>query len=233
MVIRLGAHPESPFPPVETALLEPDGLLAWGGDLRAPRLLNAYRKGIFPWYSQEDPILWWSPSRRCVLDPASVYVSRRLERLLKQGRFKVTADTAFAEVVAGCALPRKDQPTTWITEEMAAAYQALHQLGYAHSVEVWQDGSLAGGIYGVDIGRMFFGESMFSRARDASKVALVSLCRQLEAWDYILLDCQVSNPHLQRQGAREVSREKFCAALRLNEAFEERTESWQGLLGRS
>jgi leucyl/phenylalanyl-tRNA--protein transferase len=226
MVPCLGDKPESPFPPVASALAEPDGLLAWGGGLEPARLLNAYRAGIFPWYSSDQPILWWSPARRCVLPPGRVHVSRRLARVLRQQRYRLSVDTAFARVVAGCALPRKQQESTWITPEMASAYQALHRLGYAHSVEVWTDEQLVGGIYGVSLGRMFFGESMFSQARDASKVALVTLCEGIAQWGFSWLDCQVCNPHLQRMGAVEISRERFCAALQDNAAEVDRRGSW-------
>jgi leucyl/phenylalanyl-tRNA--protein transferase len=226
MVPRLGANPASPFPPVETALSEPDGLLAWDGGLEPERLLNAYRSGIFPWYSGDQPILWWSPSRRCVLKPSQVHVSRRLARLIRQRRYRVTVDLAFGQVVAGCALPRPRQDTTWITPEMAAAYQTLHQLGYGHSVEVWSGDEVVGGIYGLSLGQMFFGESMFSLVPDASKLALVALCRGLEEWNFKWLDCQVCNPHLERMGAVEISRARFCHGLRANASEPDRRGNW-------
>jgi leucyl/phenylalanyl-tRNA--protein transferase len=205
----LGTDPESPFPPTSTALEYPPGLLAVGGDLTPSRLVNAYHHGIFPWYSDEQPILWWSPAPRCVLYPDAVHVSRRLRRRYNQGRFTVTADRAFDVVIEACAEPRKAQDGTWITSEMIEAYILLHELGVAHSVEVHIDDQLAGGIYGLALGRVFFGESMFSKREDASKIALVALCRQLHQWGFTLLDCQVANPHLLSMGAREVPREEF------------------------
>lgn len=216
MIPRLGSDPAAPFPDPELALSEPDGLLAWGGDLDPVRLTNAYHDGIFPWYSDDQPILWWSPARRCVLYPAEVHISRRLQRVIRQRGFEVTADTAFAEVVEGCALPRKSQDSTWITPDMIHAYTRLHHMGVAHSIEVWRDGRLAGGLYGLALGKIFFGESMFSQATDASKVALVALCRQLGAREYALLDCQVTNPHLKTMGAVQLSRAQFQAVLRDN-----------------
>lgn len=207
--------PEAPFPPVEAALREPEGLLAIGGDLHPRRLLRAYRAGIFPWYGEGQPILWWSPDPRAVLLPERVHVSRSLRRTLRRGLFRVTVDRAFDAVIEACAtVPRPGQDGTWITPEMAAAYRRLHRLGHAHSVEAWtRDGGLAGGLYGVAIGRVFFGESMFSRRSDASKVALVALCRMLVAWGYGLVDCQVRSPHLERMGAVLVPRRRFVAAL--------------------
>ncbi len=209
MIPILGRDPESPFPSTDQALDYPQGLLAIGGDLSPARLINAYRLGIFPWYSEGQPILWWSPAPRCVIVPDEVHVSRRLRRRYNQGRFSLTADQSFAQVIEACASPRPDQPETWITPEMQAAYNRLHDMGVAHSVEVSFDGELAGGIYGLALGRVFFGESMFSKHTDASKLALVALCRQLHRWDFTLLDCQVSNPHLLSMGAREISRQEF------------------------
>lgn len=213
MIPYLSPDPESPFPPVELALENPQGLLAAGGDLSPARLVNAYRHGIFPWYSEGQPILWWSPAPRCVLYPQSVHVSRRLRRHYNQGRFSLTADRAFEKVIEACAAPRPGQDATWITTDMLEAYVRLHGLGIAHSVETWVDGELAGGIYGLSLGRVFFGESMFSHHRDASKIALVALCRQLHDWNFTVLDCQVSNPHLLSMGAAEVSRERFGKLL--------------------
>lgn len=209
-----GDYPgDDEFPPTDTALDFPSGLLAWGGSLRPGRLIEAYRRGIFPWYSEGEPVLWWTPSPRCVLYPADVYVSKRTRQKLRQRRFTLTADTAFAEVIDGCAAPRPDRPSTWITAEMLEAYRALHEMGVAHSVEAWLDGRLVGGIYGLSIGRMFFGESMFSLEADASKVALITLCRQLDEWGFGPLDCQVGNPHLKSMGAVEIEREAFEAQL--------------------
>jgi leucyl/phenylalanyl-tRNA--protein transferase len=209
MIPTLASDPESPFPPTEQALDYPDGLLAAGGDLSPARLINAYRQGIFPWYSEDQPILWWSPAPRCVLYPQSVHVSRRLRRRYNQGQHTLTSDRAFARVIDACAGPRQDHGGTWITDEMQQAYIRLHELGIAHSVEVWMDDELAGGIYGIALGRVFFGESMFSQAEDASKIALVALCRQLQQWNFTLLDCQISNPHLESMGAKEISRTEF------------------------
>lgn len=209
MIPILAPDPESPFPPADQALDNPPGLLAAGGDLSPARLLNAYRHGIFPWYSDDQPILWWSPAPRCVLYPRDVHISRRLARRYNQGQYSLSADKAFTEVIKACAQPRSDQEGTWITDDMLAAYIRLHELGAAHSVEVWVDGELAGGIYGLALGRVFFGESMFSRYQDASKIALVALCQQLDEWGFTLLDCQISNPHLRSMGAVEIAREVF------------------------
>lgn len=203
------------FPPTALALREPNGLLAIGGDLSPGRLLTAYRQGIFPWFSEGQPILWWTPDPRAVLFPAELHVSRSLAKILRRGRFEVTMDQAFPQVVAACAESRGDGLGTWITPEMHEAYVTLHHLGYAHSVESWQDGELVGGLYGVSIGRVFFGESMFTRRTDASKVAFVHLVRQLEAWNFGLIDCQVSSAHLESLGARTIPREQFEALLEL------------------
>ena len=200
------------FPPPEEA--EPSGLLAVGGDLAPDRLLLAYAMGIFPWYTDDTPILWFSPDPRGVLTPETMVVHRSLARRVRSLRYEVTLDRAFGDVIRGCAgAPREGQLGTWITGDMVAAYRALHELGFAHSVEVWKDGSLAGGLYGVSIGNAFFGESMFSRERDASKVALVHLVRQLGFWGFELLDCQVRNDHLASLGAEQWPRERFLACL--------------------
>jgi leucyl/phenylalanyl-tRNA--protein transferase len=201
------------FPDVSLALREPDGLLAVGGDLAPDRILAGYRKGIFPWYGEDQPILWWSPDPRTVLFPARFKVSRSLRKTLRKGRFQVTMDRAFADVIRACAGPRRASSGTWITREMAAAYTALHHRGCAHSVECWLDERLAGGIYGVAIGKIFFGESMFSRETDASKVAFAFLARQLNAWDFALIDCQVHSPHLASLGAEQISRPEFIGYL--------------------
>lgn len=211
----LEGTPDHVFPPTESALGYPRGLLAWGGSLTPGRLLEAYRRGIFPWYSEGEPVLWWSPSPRCVLYPAKIHVSKRTRRRLRRGEFEITADTAFSEVMKGCAQPGQGRETTWITAQMHAAYQALHELGHAHSVEAWQGGKLAGGVYGVSIGRMFFGESMFSNVTDASKVALATLCQQLTTWGYGPMDCQVENPHLLSLGAEEIDRAEFENKLKI------------------
>lgn len=206
-------HSVSRFPPVHTALAEPNGLLAQGGDLAPETLLDAYRHGIFPWFNPGEPILWWSPDPRMVLVPGEVHISRSLTRRLRHGGFELRVDSAFAEVMRACAAPRTEGAGTWISPAMIAAYTRLYEAGYAHSVESWRDGRLVGGLYGVAIGRMFFGESMFSRENDASKVALVRLCRQLEAWGFGLIDCQMETAHLARLGARPIPRADFVARL--------------------
>jgi len=203
-----------PFPEVERALAEPNGLLAAGADLSPPRLLDAYRNGIFPWFADDQPILWWSPDPRMVLFPAELKVSRSLARTMRNARFEVRADTAFDEVVEGCRQPRRREFGTWITDAMADAYAALHRAGFAHSVETWLDGELVGGLYGVALGRAFFGESMFTRVSDASKVAFVALVRQLEHWDFGVIDCQMNTAHLASFGAREIPRAEFTRRLR-------------------
>lgn len=203
------------FPPTCQALRDPNGLLAVGGDLSPARLLTAYRHGIFPWFSTGQPILWWTPDPRSVLFPSELYVSRSLGKTLRRGTFRVTMDEAFAQVMSACAEPRPDGFGTWITPDMHRAYVALHHLGYAHSVESWQDGKLVGGLYGVAIGRVFFGESMFTRRTDASKVAFAHLVRQLVDWDFGLIDCQVSTAHLESLGARSIPRVQFEALLEL------------------
>jgi leucyl/phenylalanyl-tRNA---protein transferase len=198
-----------PFPPVSRAMRDPNGLLAAGGDLSVERLLDAYVHGIFPWFSEDDPLLWWSPDPRMVLYVEEVHVSRSLRRRLRAGGFRITVDAAFRDVMLACAEPRREQEGTWITHDMVDAYTRLASLGYAHSIEVWMDEVLAGGLYGVAIGRMFYGESMFARRVDASKIALVALARQLARWGFVLIDCQMSTPHLQSLGAREIPRPDF------------------------
>jgi leucyl/phenylalanyl-tRNA--protein transferase len=200
---------DDPFPAVQHALDEPNGLLAAGGDLSPDRLIDAYRRGIFPWFNDEDPVLWWSPDPRMVLLVGELHLSRSLRRVIQSGRFAVTFDTAFDEVMRGCAEPRREQDGTWIGQEMLTAYHRLATLGSAHSVEVWAGNRLAGGLYGVAIGRMFFGESMFTRVSDASKVALVHLVRQLDRWGFEMVDCQMATEHLVSLGARQVPRTRF------------------------
>jgi leucyl/phenylalanyl-tRNA--protein transferase len=206
--------PDDPFPPVDLALTDPNGLLAAGADLSPARLIDAYTRGIFPWFGDDDPVLWWSPDPRMVLYSAELRVSRSLRRVVRAGRFHVTLDTAFSDVMAGCAEPRPGQDGTWITPEMTEAYARLAAGGYAHSVEAWVDGGLAGGLYGVTVGRMFFGESMFTRVTDASKVAFVHLVRQMERWGMPMLDCQMSTSHLASLGAREIPRADFVREVR-------------------
>jgi leucyl/phenylalanyl-tRNA--protein transferase len=219
------------FPDPETALREPNGLLATGGDLSVRRLLRAYQSGIFPWFDDDEgPILWWSPDPRAVLRPEEIIIRRSLRRRLRQKPFTVTADRAFGAVVAACAEPRPDPHGrlggSWITPAMRAAYIALHTAGYAHSIECWADGELAGGLYGVSLGRLFFGESMFSHASDASKIALVHLSRQLAAWGFPLIDSQVMNPHMRTLGAEEVPRRVFLEILRHNVDVPTRRGAW-------
>jgi leucyl/phenylalanyl-tRNA---protein transferase len=201
--------PSDPFPPIETALSDPNGLLAAGGDLSAARLLDAYRRGIFPWSADDEPILWWAPDPRMVLFLDELHVARSLKKRIRSGVFSTTADRAFDAVVAGCAEPRADADGTWITAAIANAYAGLHRSGHAHSVETWMDGQLVGGLYGVSIGRMFYGESMFAREPDASKIALAFLVRQLQRWGFELIDCQMSTAHLATLGAREIPRREF------------------------
>ena len=211
MIPWLGA--DDSFPPLSQATREPNGLLAAGADLSATRLLDAYRSGIFPWFSDGQPILWWSPDPRMVLFPAELKVSRSLARTLRRDEFEIRADTAFRRVMAACGEPRPGQDGTWITRQMMEAYAALHDEGIAHSVETWRDDELIGGLYGIALGRMFFGESMFSRSTDASKVALVALVRQLQRWNFGMIDCQMNTPHLASLGAREIPRVEFTRRL--------------------
>ena len=201
------------FPPVARALREPNGLLAAGADLSVPRLFQAYRSGIFPWFNEDQPILWWSPDPRMVLFPAELKISRSLGKRLRRRDYQVRADSAFGAVMRACAAPRDSRPGTWITREMIEAYEAFHRAGHAHSVETWIDGELAGGLYGVALGRVFFGESMFARRTDGSKIALAYLVRQLERWGYGIIDCQMTTPHLASLGAREVPRSQFMRKL--------------------
>lgn len=197
------------FPDVALALQEPNGLLAIGGDLSAQRLLSAYRQGIFPWYSEGQPILWWSPDPRATLFPDKIVISRSLSKTLKKRPFTLTLDTAFSQVITECAKPRKDGQGTWITQEMQDAYIRLHAEGHAHSVECWQDDQLVGGLYGVAMGRVFFGESMFSSVTDASKVAFVHLVAHLRKWNFVLIDCQVESAHVSSLGAKAMPRKTF------------------------
>lgn len=204
------------FPPLETALHEPNGLLAAGGDLRPERLLAAYRHGCFPWYQEGQPLLWWSPDPRTVLFPDELHVSRSLRKRMRHGDYRVTFDKAFAEVIQGCAGPRSYADGTWITTPMQDAYARLHEMGVAHSVEVWQQGQLVGGLYGIAMGELFFGESMFSRATDASKVGFVTLVERLREWGFALIDCQMPTRHLESFGARSIPRAAFAEALAMH-----------------
>jgi len=201
------------FPDVELALREPDGLLAVGGDLGMERLLLAYSRGIFPWFGPDQPILWWAPDPRMILEPARLIISRSLKKTLRQGKFTITMDRCFGEVVKACSSSRPNQSGTWITGEMLSAYTDLHAAGHAHSVECWFNDDLAGGLYGVSIGHIFFGESMFTRVTDASKVAFVALARQLERWHFPLIDCQVHTGHMESLGASFMPRRQFSRVL--------------------
>lgn len=202
-----------PFPPIDAALLEPNGLLAAGADLSPQRLLDAYARGIFPWFNPGEPILWWSPDPRMVLFPHEFKLGRSLRKRLRRIDYQVRVDTAFREVMLACAEPRSGQRGTWITSQMVDAYARLHALGHAHSVETWINGELVGGLYGVSIGRVFFGESMFTRVTDASKIAFAHLVAQLVHWGYGLIDCQMSTRHLASLGAREIPRSEFTSLL--------------------
>lgn len=202
------------FPPLSKALREPNGLLAAGGDLSAERLIAAYRHGCFPWYQDNQPILWWSPDPRTVLFPEELHVSRSLAKVLRRARYRVTFDQAFAKVIQACAAPRDYADGTWITTPMQHAYLELHQRGIAHSVEVWRDDELVGGLYGLAMGQLFFGESMFSRADNASKVGFVTLVEQLKAWGFALIDCQMPTQHLHSLGARPIARADFADYLK-------------------
>ena len=199
---------------MEHALLEPPGLLAAGGDLSPARLLAAYERGVFPWYSAQQPILWWSPDPRMVLFPREFKCSRSLRKTLRNGPYTTRADHAFGATIRACAAPRRGGPDTWLNKDMIASYEQLHQLGFSHSIETYEAGCLAGGLYGIQLGQVFFGESMFSLQRDASKVALARLVEECHARDIQLIDCQVASSHLASLGAREVSRDRFVALLR-------------------
>ena len=222
---------KSIFPDVELALTEPDGLLAVGGDLSVERLTSAYQKGIFPWYSAGQPILWWSPDPRMVLEPKNIKISRSLAKTIRKQEFQITFDQNFREVITACSESRlekgKEQDETWILDEMIEAYVQLHKAGFAHSVECWKEGQLVGGLYGVAIGKIFFGESMFSRISDASKIAFVSLAQQLEQWDFKLIDCQVYTSHLESLGASMISRKQFLTTLKQYAISDDKNRKWE------
>lgn len=201
------------FPPLDKALREPNGLLAAGGDLSPARLVAAYRHGCFPWYSQGQPLLWWSPDPRTVLFPDEFHLSRSLAKLIRQQRFRVSFDHDFAAVIQACAAPRDYADGTWITESMQSAYLQLHRQGIAHSVEVWEHGQLVGGLYGLAMGQLFFGESMFSRTDNASKVGFATLVSKLREWGFVLIDCQMPTQHLHSFGARAIPRSEFATYL--------------------
>lgn len=208
------SSPADSFPPVDTALDQPDGLLCFGGNLSSERLLAAYRRGIFPWYSDNQPIMWWSPQPRCVLFPDELKISRSLKKSMRNMGLEISMDNAFEQVIHACSLPRADETGTWITHEMKAAYIALHEQGHAHSVEIWHQGVLVGGLYGLAIGQVFFGESMFSTQRDTSKIALCALTMRLAKNGFRLIDCQISSSHLFSLGARDIDRAEFSAILK-------------------
>jgi leucyl/phenylalanyl-tRNA---protein transferase len=222
---------DDPFPPLANALKHPNGLLAAGADLSPARLLAAYRRGIFPWYSDGEPILWWSPDPRMVLIPSELKISRSLAKTLRNRAHEIRVDNAFEAVMHGCATRGTDAvgPGSWITDDMRAAYLRLHELGYAHSVETWIEGELAGGLYGVAIGRMFYGESMFTRARDASKMAMVHLVRHLQHHGYGMIDCQMHTGHLARLGARAIPRSEFSLRLRELVDYDMVPRKWNSL----
>ncbi len=216
----------TPLPDPETALHEPNGLLAIGASLSPQRLEAAYREGIFPWFGPGEPILWWSPDPRAILAPGELHISRSLRRALNRRDYQVTLDTAFDRVVEACAAPRVDQPGTWITPDMQAAYSRLHVLGLAHSIEVWCSGDLIGGLYGVSLGQAFFGESMFSGASNGSKIAMVWLCAQLQAWGFHFLDCQMPTAHLLSMGVHCIPRQRFLLALAASQRAATRLGPW-------
>ena len=207
-------HNPARFPALEHALDDPDGLLAAGGDLSPLRLVNAYAQGIFPWYEADQPILWWSPNPRTVLRPTDVHLSRSMRKLLRKQPYRLSFDTSFNAVIDACAAPRHATGGTWITEEMREAYIELHRLGIAHSVEMWDESELVGGLYGIALGKVFFGESMFARRDNASKVAFACLCHYLAQWEFELIDCQVASDHLFSLGAHEIPRPEFAQRLK-------------------
>jgi leucyl/phenylalanyl-tRNA--protein transferase len=231
-IFLLDDDPSAPFPPVSAALRRPDGLLAAGGDLRPERLLNAYRHSIFPWYSDREPILWWSPDPRTVFRTDGVHLSSRFRRSLRASNWCIKADTAFAAVIRACArTPRPGQRGTWITRDMEDAYIEMHRLGHAHSVEVFDGSALTGGIYGIAVGRMFFGESMFSAQSGGSKVALAALAHRLKEWGWPLIDAQVENPHLVSLGAESMTRADFVAAVESLTSGPEPPGAWTDRFG--
>lgn len=218
------------FPATEYALDDPNGLLAVGGDLSPERILAAYRQGIFPWFNPGDPILWWSPNPRTVIYPNQLHISKSLSKILRKGFYRVSFDYCFEDVMRACAAPRAYADGTWISEEIITGYTALHRQGFAHSVEVWQENQLVGGLYGIALGKVFFGESMFSRADNASKFGFAHLVRQLCQWDFQLIDCQVANDHLFSLGAVEIPREEFQKILvNFIHAPSEHSLSWSTL----
>lgn len=206
--------PADSFPPVAQALVQPNGLLCAGGDLSVERLITAYQQGIFPWYGEDEPLLWWSPNPRTLISTDSFHVSRSMRRFLKQHPYRISIDQAFAETISACAAPRAQSAETWITDEMRDAYIALHTAGHAHSLEIWEDNELVGGIYGVAVGGAFCGESMFSRRTNTSKLALWTLLQQLNRWGFTVFDCQLWNDHLASLGAYELNRDDYIQQLK-------------------
>ena len=234
MTLRLAelpSDPRAPFPPVNAALAEPDGLLAFGGDLSPVRFLNAYRNGIFPWFSEGEPILWWSPSRRAVFRSDGVRLASRLRRRLRNSGWVVRADSSFAEVVAGCAAPRAGQAGTWITAGMAEAYGTLHRLGHAHSIEVFAGERLVGGVFGLSFGRMFCGDSMYSAESGASSLALAALAWRLQGWGWPIIDAQVPNAHTLSMGVETWRREDYLQALAALRDAPGQPGNWAGMFG--
>ena len=221
------ADPRQAFPPVHRALLDPDGLLAVGGCLSPPRLLNAYRHGVFPWFNPGEPILWWSPNPRLVLFPEQLHISHSLAKTLRKKSLTITIDHCFTDVMRACAEPRAYAAGTWISDDMLNAYQRLHQMGFAHSIEAWQQEHLVGGLYGVAIGQVFFGESMFHTVTDASKIVFAHLVQQLKAWNYQLIDCQIHTPHLSSLGAQNIDRQQFIAHLNRYCALAAHPSAWK------
>ena len=207
-------NPHQPFPPVHLAMRDPNGLLAIGGDLSMPRLMRAYSQGIFPWFNPDEPILWWCPDPRAALPPSQMHVSHSLRKRIRRQDYAVTLDRAFDQVLEACAAARTKSRGTWLGNDMQSAYREMHRNGHSHSVEVWREGRLIGGLYGVALGRVFFGESMFSRADDGSKLAFHFLCQQLHEWRFELIDCQISSAHLSTLGAREIRRDEFLSRMR-------------------
>lgn len=226
MIAWIEPGSDTPFPPSSSALHDPNGLLAAGADFTPERLLQAYSRGIFPWYDETQPILWWTPDPRMVLYPGRLHVSRRLARALRNTPYDVTADTAFEQVMQRCAAPRPNQDGTWITPELTEGFLRMHRLGYAHSVEIWDNEALVGGIYGLAIGRVFFGESMFSGKTNGSKFAIYHLCQHLRQHEFALIDCQVSSPHLETLGCEEISRAAFEQQLEVHTNRPDLKGSW-------
>lgn len=220
------------FPDVELAMTEPNGLLAVGGDLSTERLLTAYQAGIFPWYSEGQPILWWSPNPRAILYLDQIYISRSLKKTIRKNDYALKLDTAFAQVIEACATARGATTGTWITEEMACAYQRLHHEGHAHSIEVWREQHLVGGLYGIAIGKVFFGESMFSRERDTSKIALAALVKHLDKHNFGFIDCQVASAHLSSLGAVSIPRKEFVEQVARFSRQQAAQNAWTGFIGR-